>query len=297
MIGWGEFYALGSAFFWALASVLFRRCGATLPPFETNLFKNLLGFSLLWPTLLLFEGWQLPEFSAAELGVALLSGYLGIAVADTWYLRALHLVGAGRIGIVSSLLSPFVILLSVLFLGETLGPWQLAGFLLVMAGILLVTWQANADEVDSRDLKSGMLYGIGAVFLMAVGVVMVKNILETRSFLWTVQFRMAGGVAGMLLYMALRRRFRSSLSQFRQPLPWPMIVTASILATYVSMLMWLASYRLIDASVSSVLNQSSNAWIVLLAWLVLREYIGARKFYGLVLTTTGVLIMLLVQKY
>jgi drug/metabolite transporter (DMT)-like permease len=129
---------------------------------------------------------------------------------------------------------------------------------------------------------------------MAVGVVMVKNILETRSFLWTVQVRMTGGIAGMLLYMALRGRFRSAWAQFRQPLPWPMIVAASLLATYISMLMWLASYSLIDASVSSVLNQSSNAWIVLLAWLLLGEYIGVRKLMGLLLTTAGVLIMLLV---
>ena len=293
-MGWGEFFALSSALFWALAVVLFRRCGNALPAFETNLFKNLLGFSLLWPTVLLFEGWGVPEFTTGEFVVALLSGYLGIAVADTWYLRALHLVGAGRIGIVSSLLSPFVILLSVLFLGESLGPWQLGGFLLVMCGILLVTWQANVEDVDPRDLRTGMMFGIGAVFFMAVGVVMVKNILETRSFLWTVQVRMTGGIAGMLLYMALRGRFQAAWAQFRQPLPWPMIVTASLLATYISMLMWLASYSLIDASVSSVLNQSSNAWIVLLAWLLLGEYIGARKLMGLLLTTAGVLIMLLV---
>ena len=101
------------------------------------------------------------------------------------------------------------------------------------------------------------------------------------------------GVAGMLLYMMLRGRFRSAWQQFRQPLPWPMLITASLLATYISMLMWLGSYSLIDASVSSVLNQSSNAWIVLLAWLLLGEYIGARKFAGLLLTTAGVLLMLI----
>lgn len=292
MIGWGEFFALASAFFWALAVILFRRVGPVLPPFETNLFKNLLGFTLLWPTILLFEGGP-PDFSTLEFVVALLSGYLGIAVADTWYLGALHRVGAGRIGIVSSLLSPFVILLSVLFLGESLGPWQTGGFVLVMAGILLVTWQANAEAVEVADLRAGMLQGIAAVFLMAVGVVMVKNILESRSFLWTVQVRMAGGITGMLIFMALRGRFRAAWARFRQPLPWRTIIAASVLATYVSMLMWLASYRLIDASISSVLNQSSNAWIVLLAWLLLGEYIGGRKLYGLLLTTAGVLVMLL----
>ncbi len=292
-MGPGEFYALSSAFVWALAVVLFRRAGDALPPFETNLFKIALGFALLWPTILVFEGWSLPSYTAVEFIVVVLSGYLGIAVADTWYLRALHLVGAGRIGIISSLLSPFVILLSVLFLGERLSAWQLGGFGLVMLGLLLVSWQANREQVDARDLRRGMAYGISAVFLMAVGVVMVKQILETRSFMWTVQLRMSGGIVGMLLFMALRGRFAAVMAAFRQPLPWRLIVVASFCGSYLSMLMWLYSYKLIPASVSSVLNQSANAWIVLLAWLVLHEYIGLRKVLGLLLTTAGVLVMLL----
>jgi drug/metabolite transporter (DMT)-like permease len=293
-MGWGEFFALSSAFFWALGIIMFRRAGEKLPPFETNLFKNLLGFALMWPTILVLDGLSPPDFSTGEVIVVVLSGFLGIAVADTWYLRSLHLVGASRMGIISSLLSPFVILLSVLFLSESLSMLQLAGFVLVMAGLLLVSWQANAEHVDSANLRKGMLLGVGAIFLMAVGVVLVKTILETRSFAWTVQLRLAGGVVGMLLYLGMHGRFRQAVDYFRQPLPWRLITTASILASYVSMMMWLASYSLIDASISSVLNQSSNAWMVLLAWLVLGEYIGIRKVYGLILTTGGVLIMLLV---
>lgn len=293
-MGWGEFFALSSAFFWALGIVLFRRAGETLPPFETNLFKNLLGFALMWPTILVLDGLSPPDFSTTEFFVVVLSGFLGIAVADTWYLKSLHLVGASRMGIISSLLSPFIILLSVLFLSESLSLLQMSGFVLVMAGLLLVTWQANAEHVDAADLRKGLMYGVGAVFLMAVGVVMIKTILETRSFAWTVQIRLAGGIVGMLLYLGLRGRIRQAVEYFRQPLPWRLIIAASFLASYVSMMMWLASYSMIDASISSVLNQSSNAWMVLLAWLVLGEYIGLRKVYGLILTTVGVLIMLLV---
>ena len=292
-MGPGEFFALASAFVWALAVVLFRRTNNVLPPFETNLYKIFLGFVLLWPTLLVAEGFTLPNFPPAEFGTVVLSGYLGIAVADTWYLRALHLVGASRTGIISSLLSPFVIILSVLFLSESLSLWQMSGFALVMAGLLLVSWQANREQVDTADLRKGMAYGIAAVFLMAVGVVMVKQILETRSFMWTAQLRMAGGMVGMMLYMAVRGQFRQTIEQYRRPQPWALITAASFLGSYLSMIMWLYSYKLIPASVSSVLNQTANAWMVLLAWLVLHEYIGMRKIYGLVLTTGGVLIMLL----
>ncbi|MGD8358642.1 MAG: DMT family transporter [Lysobacterales bacterium] len=293
VIGWGEFFALASALVWALAIITFRRIGETLPAFELNLFKNCVGLVLLVPTLLFVEGAAMPDYSATDLSIALLSGFIGIAVADTWYLRALHLMGASRTGIVASLLSPFVILLSVTFLGESLVGLQLAGFAMVMSGILLVTWRSNRREVEPEQVRKGVLFGVGAVFLMAVGVVMVKEILETRPFMWTATIRLVGGIAGMLVYILLRGRTGRVVRAFRQPQPWFMLVGGSVMATYLSMIMWLAGYMLIPASVASVLNESANAWIVVLAWLLLGEPLGGRKLVGLALTSAGVTIMLL----
>ena len=274
--------------------MLFRRAGESLPAFEVNLFKNVLGFALLVPTILIFEGAALPEFAWKDVVIALVSGYVGIAVADTWYLRALHLMGASRTGIVASLFSPFVILLSVVFLGERLRGWQIFGFALVMTGILLVTWRNKRRSVDAEQVRKGVLYGAGAMFLMAVGIVMVKEILETRSFLWTTEIRLAGGLAGMGVYVLLRGRAGEVRRHFARPLPWKLIVPASFLAAYVSMMMWLAGYKLIPASEASILNETANAWIVFLAWLMLGESIGARKISGLALTSAGVAVMLLV---
>ena len=48
--------------------------------------------------------------------------------ADTWFLKALNTMGASRTGIVAALYTPFVYLLSAVFLGESLNLWQLAGF-------------------------------------------------------------------------------------------------------------------------------------------------------------------------
>ena len=117
-MGWGEFFALSSALTWALAVILLRRSGETLPAFELNLFKNCFGLTLMIPTILLVDGWVLPDYTAMELLLVFVSGLFGIAVADTWYLNALNIMGASRTGIVSSLFSPFVIFLSVIFLGE-----------------------------------------------------------------------------------------------------------------------------------------------------------------------------------
>ncbi len=76
-------------------------------------------------------------------------------------------------------------------------------------------------------------------------------------------------------------------------MPWRLIIPGSFLGAYVSMMMWLAGYKLIPASEASILNETANAWIVLLAWLMLGESIGPRKVAGILLTSAGVIIMLL----
>lgn len=290
-MNWGEAFALASALGWAWAVILLRRSGETLPPFELNLFKNVLGFVLLIPTILIVDGLALPRYSLFDLMIVLTSGLLGIALADTWYLRALNLMGASRTGIVASLFSPFVILLSTVFLGERMVSWQWIGFSLVISGVLLVTWRVHRSEVDADDLRRGSLYGVGAMFMMAVGIVMVKEVLETRPFLWTVELRMVGGIAGMLVVMMFGGRWQRAKQSFTEPQPWGTVIGASFLAAYVALILWLAGYKLIDASVASALNETNGTFIVLLAWLMLGEKIGRRKLVGVSLTLTGVIVM------
>ena len=284
----GEFFSVACAAVWALAVVLFRRSGESLPPFELNLFKNALGVMLLIPTVWLMEGLRPPDFDAARWFIVLLSGVIGIAVADTWYLRALNLIGAARTGVVATLFSPFVIMLSIVFLGEMMRAWQLAGFVLVLSGILLVTWRQKRQDVSMRALRLGVAYGAGAVLMMAIGIVMVKPVLEGEHFFWVVALRLAAGFAAMALLVTATRRWAIVMKRYREPQPWPTVIFASILASYVSMVLWLAGYRLTDASIASVLNETAAAFIVLFAWLILKEPLNLRRIGGVVLTFVGV---------
>jgi drug/metabolite transporter (DMT)-like permease len=287
----GEFFSVACAACWALAVVLFRRSGETLPAFELNLFKNLLATGLMVPTILLVDGLAWPGYSPLEWLIVMLSGVVGIAVADTWYLRALNLMGASRTGVVASLYSPFVILLSILFLGEMLIWWQYFGFLLVLAGILLVTWRQNRRDVSLRAIRLGVAFGAGAVLLMACGIVMVKPVLETQSFMWTMGVRLAAGATGMLLFMHATRGWERVVRHYRSPQPWGMIVVGSLLGSYLSMMLWLAGYKLTQASVASVLNETAAAFIVLFAWLFLKEDMNWRRVAGIAMTFSGVGVM------
>lgn len=294
-MGWGEFFALASPATWALAVVLFRRSGETLPAFDLNLVKNTLTFVLFVPLVLAVDGWAWPSFSGRDTAVMLISGLFGMAVADTLYFRALLIMGAGRAGIVGSLLSPFVIILSAVMLGERLGGWQWLGFFLVMAGILFVTWKRHRSEVSIEAIRRGTLIGVTGIFFMALGVVMVKELLEQGPFLSVAFVRLVGGLAGMLVFASLTRRWSAMWARMRKPHPWGQTVFASLLGGFGGMLLWLAGYKLIPAPEASIYNEAQGSFMVLFAWLILGEPMNPRKLVGLALTVIGVVTLLLVS--
>ena len=96
---------------------------------------------------------------------------------------------------------------------------------------------------------------------------------------------------GMLLVMMMGGRTRLTIEQFRQPHDWPQICLASFLGAYLAVMLWLAGYRYTLASIASVLNETSGIFIMLLAWLILREPLTGRKLLGLSLCFAGVVLM------
>lgn len=290
-IGAGEIFSLASALCWAIAITLYKRSGESMGPFTLNLVKNLIAVGLLTPTLLVFSTATPPALTVNEWWTCILSGVIGLALADTLYFGCLYRLGAGRTGIVAAMFSPSMIALSALFLDERLAPLQFAGFAAVLCGVLVIA-RAGANESTRGAAWQGVALGVAAVFLMAVGIVMVKRILEQHEVLWIVQIRLLAGVAGMLAIMVLTGRSRHVAAQLRAPHQWGQIVLASFFGSYLSMMFWQAGYKYTLASIASVLNETASVFIVLLAWAVLGESLTRRKVLGVSLTFGGVVIML-----
>lgn len=292
-MGIGELFALVSALCWALAVILFKHAGNSLTANGLNLTKNVIGLSLLIPTALLVEGLSLPALTNQEWLVLIVSGYFGIAVADTWYFQALRMLGAGRTAIVASLYSPFVVLLSIVFLYETMVGWQWLGFVLVLMGVLIVTNQKGDQITDKVQLFKGVAFAAVSVFLTAASVVAMKPILSNDGFFWLVSLRMLAGVVGMLIYLAAVKKLASIARDLTDKKhKWLTIISASVFGTYLAISFWLAGFKYADASVASVLNETSNVMIVLLAWLLLKEALTLTKIVGALFTFVGVLIFM-----
>lgn len=292
-MGIGEMYALICALVWASAVVMYKNVSETMTANTLNLTKNVIGLGLLLPTTLLVEQLNIPQLTWQTWLLVAASGYVGIALADTLFIQALRVIGASRTAVVASLYSPFVVLLSILFLGERLNLWQGLGFVMILAGILTVIYQRSKQEVDIQLLIKGAAMAALSVLLTAAGVVAMKPALSYDGFFWLVTFRMAAGVLGMLLYLSIRGKLGTTYNLiFKQPHQWGMIFSASFFGAYLAMLLWLAGFKYTSASIASVLNETSSIFIVLMAALFLKEPLTTRKIVGVGLAFGGVLVFL-----
>lgn len=292
-MGIGEFYALTCALLWGTAIILFKHAGNSMSADSLNLIKNFTGVALLLPTAFAFEGANLPDLSAFDWLIVIATGYFGIAVADSWYFQALRHLGAGRTAIVGSLYSPFVIILSILILGEQLDWWKWSGFVMVLTGILIVVYQRHYQDIDRSELVKGVSLAACSVFLTALGVVLMKPVLENQGFFWIVTLRLLAGAMGLMIYLILRKRLLGTIAiMLDGQHKWSSIMTASVLGSYLAMMFWLAGFKYADASVASVLNETSNIFVILMAWLFLKEELKPRKILGVVIAFTGVVVFI-----
>ncbi|MCC7441525.1 MAG: DMT family transporter [Bdellovibrionales bacterium] len=293
-MGLGGWLSLGCALAWALAVVLFKRAGESVSPFSLNLFKNTLAFLLMIPTLAVVGPWppEIPEWR--DLGILFVSGFIGIAVADTLFFRGLRFVGASLTAVVECLYSPCVILLSIAFLGERLTGTQALGSALVLGGVLGASLEGRSKKaVRSRETTRGVILIGAAVALMAVGIVLAKPVVEHLPLVVSVQARLFAGTAGLWLMIPVLGIKATKPFDVLKTKDLGVVVLASFVGTYVSMLLWIGGIQRTEASLAAVLNQTSTVFTLALAALLLRERISLHRILSAGVAAGGVLVIAL----
>lgn len=267
----GELLALATAVVWAFAVILFKKSGEGVHPLALNLFKNVLAAVLILPTMALAGQALLYAAPAREYWLLLLSGALGIGIADTLFFMSLNRLGAGLSAIADCLYSPSMISLSLIFLGERLALWQVVGAVMIISAVIGVTLGKRGEHLSRAQLWTGIAWAFLAVFLMAASIVIVWPILARSPVLWVSEWRLLGGVAVLIPTLLLhpdRRRILVSTASIKH---WGYTVSGSFIGAYVSMMLWLGSMKFAQVSTASALHQTSNVLVFVFAYLFLRE--------------------------
>jgi drug/metabolite transporter (DMT)-like permease len=292
MFSAGDLYAIGAGFFWSLSVILMRISGLTIPPLPLTLFRSfvaIVGFVVV----LLFTGDSLlPKYDAMTWLRLVASAILGISIADTLFAAALNRLGASLQALADCIYAPSVGVVGFFLFGEGLTAWELIGGALVISGVFV--GMVKTKEIDDpRDLIVGTLLAAGAHVIMALGILMVRDVIREGSMIWIAAFRFIVATAGLALFALARGKVDDITMGFRRRDTWKHMIPMGLLGSFFATLLWIAGFKYETPGRAAIYNQMSTVFIILLAWLILKEKMTPRKLAGIALAIAGALLVAL----
>jgi len=250
-----------------------------------------LAFVLFIPTIIISRETLFHDAPAYDYWLLILSGILGIAIADALFLKGLNLLGAGLQAIISCMYSPSIISLSMLWLGEKMSVMQIIGTTLIISAVLTAISKRSNAHISRRNLALGLALGISAHIISGVGIVMIKTLLERSPLLWVTEIRLLGGVVAGFVILLLFPNRRKIIKSLTSAGSWGYTISGSFIGAYLAMLFWIAGMKFTQTSIAAALNQSNNIFIFILAAWFLKEPINRRRVVGIILAAAGSLLV------
>lgn len=289
----GELFSLASAFTFSVAVILLKRSGEHVSPFALNLFRATLSAALLLVVTVIIGQPVWIAVAPADLAALSISGLIGITLADTLFHRGLNRAGAGITGIVNCLYSPFVALFAAALIGERPRLAQWGGMALVIAGTLVATRSGQSGTARTRAVWVGVAYGVVAIAAMALSLVLMKPALARVPLMWAVTVRQSVSVVALLAVALAMPQRRRLMSVFRPAPAWRFSLPATLLGSFVALLLWIAGAKYTQVTTAAILTQTSVLHTLLLASLFLGEPFARSRVVGALLGIAGILLVTL----
>lgn len=292
----GEILSLGSAVIWGFSVSLFKIIGNTTSPYILNPVKNTIGTILFLITCLIVgNNYYIYPLSIYEYLLIALSGVIGITIADVLFLHSLNILGTSRSSIINTIYSPMVILLAYFILGEQLRAIHFLGGGLIIGSIIYLS--ANPEKKTVENLTRGLVLGLIAYTLMALGIVIIKPILtrcadSVYTQLWIILYRLIPGTLLSYVTMSVMLSKTEIKKQLLNKKMWPVILLGSFLGTYVGLTMWIVGMAKTSASIASILNQTSTIFIAFFGWLILKEKFSFKMMVCFMVALLGAFIII-----
>jgi drug/metabolite transporter (DMT)-like permease len=275
--------ALLSAFGWAVGSTLYKRLG-DVSPYGLNLVGGVMSLGLLG-ILVAFAGGM--SVANEALWLLAVSGVVGITLGDSFYFVALQDLGAHAVVVLSMLAPALTVVLAVLLLGETPSLQAFGGIALVIAGVSAVLWSRVSDAASGSS-KRGVVFGLLAVLMMALGTVITKRGLDGVTATDATMVRAASGTLGLLVWGAVGGSLGEWTAKFRDAKTLGNVLLAVTVITFGGFWALHASLKHVDAAIAAVVSATEPLFVIPLAALVLGERIGAAAIVGTLVTAAGI---------
>ncbi len=201
----GDLFGLGSAFTWALVSVLLRALQSRTDALSLNAIRSLVAAVLaLAAVVATGRAAALNDVPIPTIAFLVASVLAGMGIGDTLYFYSLRLVGVARGLLLSNAYPIYVAIIAALLLGERITVGLLAGTTLVMLGVGLVLIPSRAllvkpESGSGKNERLGVMLAVAAGFFWACATVLVKIGAQEVDGLVAATIRLIAATSALML--------------------------------------------------------------------------------------------------
>ena len=285
------FIATSAALCWAVASLISADVTRKIGGLAFNRLRLFFVSLMLISYTFYLDTWS--TINNDFLFVILLSGIIGIFLGDTLLFIALQKIGPRRNNILFSLAAPFTVILNIIFLNEIMSFVNLIGCIIVFFGVVVAIAYGNSRDKNHRwelvegNLYLGVIFGIGAALCQAIGLVMMKPILNmgadpiASASLRTLISCIFLAFTFFLNYEIFNTKTSLNLKIIGQS------ILSGFLGMALGMSLLLIALQHADAGIVATLSSTSPIMILFLIWLVTKKMPTTGAWIGTVLAIIG----------
>jgi len=284
----GIIAALASAASWAFATVVFDRLGKVIPYAGITFLKGM--FSIVLMLLLVIVVGNFKTISVNDAVILVISGIIGIAIGDTLFFKSLQDLGAKMQVLYFMLGQVVTMLLSFLLLGDVLSIEEYVGGIILLCGIVVVTW--GRQESHPNKMR-GIIGGFLSILCFSVSTIMIKYTEEDIDVISATFYRMLAGTLIMTLFGLTTRKMESWLLPLKEYKTLGLFLVNVVVLTIGGFILSMYAIKTISVSLASILSTTEPVFVLLLVYLINHEKVSKRELVGAVISISGLLIILL----
>jgi drug/metabolite transporter (DMT)-like permease len=244
-------------------------------------------------TLALVTGQRAGYASITPLQLAFMIGSMlvGGGIGDSFYVTSLSRIGVARAFPIASIYPALTLVLGVLILTEIVSLSIVAGLVLVLVGVVLISRLSSGVVIDPHHQTTGggVSFALGAAAFWAVSILMLAPGIEGHSAVIVSSIRVPALSIVLWAIVVVRGTWRHLLTLSRRE--WAILLVGGLIGWGLGSILFVVTVSLLGPTQAAILTSTSPMFALPLSAIVLRERINAHVWVGTALTICGVILV------
>ncbi len=271
---------------WTFASFIWRSQSNYFPPIDINYIKNIFAACIFIPILFTInwlDNW-------VYLGTLFLSGVLGIALGDTFYILSLQKMGTRKTLSVEAISPILAMLLGSIIMDDKIKYNSWLGAIIVAISLFFLVSQNYSGKQDRKSINIAIVYAFSSIICAIIGAMLSRIVLLNSSLnpIQTTEIRLIAAI--VVLFPFAKVGFVDQI-KIMSKATLQKLVAATLLGTNLGIVFQQVVFKMLPVGLGWTLLSTSTLFSLYVARLEGESLNKLSIFYSIT-TFLGVLIAL-----